>query len=139
MVCGNTLFRPDIREHSALIEKPSAHRKSSRRISGQSESPPLRSGEVFQQTARARVGVGVAAASALAIPSAIRDVFIHIGVLPSVPLGMEHDGADPRSPVLSCSVLTPIDGGSILRLRSPFAERRREDFETAVATNWAVV
>src|SRR4029077_14533873 len=52
MVCGNTLFRPDIREHSALIEKPSAHRKSSRRISGQSESPPLRSGEVFQQTAR---------------------------------------------------------------------------------------
>jgi hypothetical protein len=35
-----------------LIEKPSAHRKSSRRISGQSESPPLRSGEVFQQTAR---------------------------------------------------------------------------------------
>src|SRR6478609_11534635 len=58
MVCGNTLFRPDIREHSALIEKPSAHRKSSRRISGQSESPPLRSGEVFQQTARWNQPVG---------------------------------------------------------------------------------
>jgi hypothetical protein len=36
-----------------LIEKPSAHRKSSRRISRKSESLPLRSGEVFQQTARA--------------------------------------------------------------------------------------
>jgi hypothetical protein len=36
-----------------LIEKPSAHRKSSRRISRKSESLPLRSGEVFQQTASA--------------------------------------------------------------------------------------
>src|SRR5258708_6401587 len=53
MVCGNALLRPDIREHSALIEKSSAHRKSSRRISGKSESPHVRSGEVFQQTARA--------------------------------------------------------------------------------------
>src|SRR5437867_5646995 len=51
MVRGNALLRPDIREHSALIEKSSAHRKSSRRISGKSESPHLRSGEVFQQTA----------------------------------------------------------------------------------------
>src|ERR1700758_5750607 len=53
MVYGNALLRPDIREHSALIEKSSAHRKPSRRISGKSESPHLRSGEVFQQTARA--------------------------------------------------------------------------------------
>src|SRR6516165_11025240 len=51
MVCGNTLFGADIREHSALIEKSSAHRKSSRRISGKSESSSLRSGQVFQQTA----------------------------------------------------------------------------------------
>jgi hypothetical protein len=36
-----------------LIEKASAHRKSSRRISGKSESPHVRSGEIFQQTARA--------------------------------------------------------------------------------------
>src|SRR6266481_1592284 len=50
MVYGNALLRPDIREHSALIEKASAHRKSSRRISGKSESPHVRSGEVFQQT-----------------------------------------------------------------------------------------
>jgi hypothetical protein len=35
-----------------LIEKSSAHRKSSRRISGKSESTPLRFGEIFQQTAR---------------------------------------------------------------------------------------
>src|ERR1700746_2883190 len=52
MVCGNALLRPNIREHSALIEKASAHRKSSRRISGKSESPHVRSGDVFQQTAR---------------------------------------------------------------------------------------
>jgi hypothetical protein len=50
--CGNALLRPDIREHPALIEKSSAHRKSSRRISGKSESTPLRFGEIFQQTAR---------------------------------------------------------------------------------------
>jgi hypothetical protein len=36
-----------------LIEKSSPHRKSSRRISGKSESTPLRFGEIFQQTARA--------------------------------------------------------------------------------------
>src|SRR5206468_1031386 len=52
MVCANALLRPDMREHSALIEKSSAHRKSSRRISGKSESTPLRFGEIFQQTAR---------------------------------------------------------------------------------------
>src|SRR5437867_3631233 len=61
MVRGNALLRPDIREHSALIEKSSAHRKSSRRISGKSESPHVRSGEVFQQTARATVRRGLAA------------------------------------------------------------------------------
>jgi putative tryptophan/tyrosine transport system substrate-binding protein len=39
-----------------LIEKSSAHRKSSRRISGKSESPHVRSGEVFQQTASGHLG-----------------------------------------------------------------------------------
>src|SRR4029079_1647746 len=52
MLRGNAPFRVDIREHPALIEKSSTHRKSSRRISGKSESPPLHSGEVFPQTAR---------------------------------------------------------------------------------------
>src|SRR5438093_400364 len=52
MVCANALLRPNIREHSALIEKSSPHRKSSRRITGKSESTPLRFDEVFQQTAR---------------------------------------------------------------------------------------
>src|SRR5262249_38613112 len=56
MVCGNALLRPNIREHSALIEKSSPHRKSSRRITGKSESTPLRFDEVFQQTARADLG-----------------------------------------------------------------------------------
>src|SRR6185437_3073190 len=53
MVRGNAPFRVNVREHSALIEKLSTHRKSSRRISGESESLPLRSGEVFPQTAKA--------------------------------------------------------------------------------------
>src|SRR5690348_13387351 len=52
MLRGNAPFRVDVREHPALIEKSSTHRKSSRRISGKSESPPLHSGEVFPQTAR---------------------------------------------------------------------------------------
>src|SRR5262245_27902932 len=52
MVRRNAPLRLDVREHSPLIEKPSPHRKSSRRISRKSESLPLHSGEVFQQTAR---------------------------------------------------------------------------------------
>src|ERR1051325_8180540 len=52
MLRGNAPFRVDVREHPALIEKSSTHRKSSRRISGKSESPPLHSGEVFPQTAK---------------------------------------------------------------------------------------
>src|SRR5690349_10371432 len=52
MVRGNAPVRLDVREHSALIQKSSTHCKSSRRISGKSESPPLPSGEVFPQTAR---------------------------------------------------------------------------------------
>src|SRR5690242_14299804 len=51
MLRGNSPFRVDVREHPALIEKSSTHRKSSRRISGKSESPSLQSGEVFPQTA----------------------------------------------------------------------------------------
>src|SRR5262249_837233 len=49
-VRGNPPLRLDVRKHPPLIEKPSAHRKSSCRISRKSESPPLRCGEVFQQT-----------------------------------------------------------------------------------------
>src|SRR5439155_2219913 len=52
MVRGNPPLRLDVRKHPPLIEKPSAHRKSSRRISRKSESSLLRCGEVFQQTAR---------------------------------------------------------------------------------------
>src|SRR4029078_10597964 len=55
MVRGNAPFRGNVREHSALIEKLSTHRKSSRRISGRSESLPLRSGEVFPQTAKPEI------------------------------------------------------------------------------------
>src|SRR5436190_8746822 len=54
MVRGNAPVRVDVREHSALIEKSSTHPKSSRRISRKSESPTLRSGEVFPQTVRVR-------------------------------------------------------------------------------------
>src|SRR5437762_961399 len=53
MIRRNAPLRLDIREHPALIEKLSAHRKSSCRISRESESSPLRFGEVFPQTARA--------------------------------------------------------------------------------------
>src|SRR5204863_3772335 len=52
MIRRNAPLRLDIREHPALIEKLSAHRKSSCRISRESESSPLRFGEVFPQTAR---------------------------------------------------------------------------------------
>src|SRR6185312_14542915 len=52
MVRGNAPFRVNVREHSALIQKLSTHRKSSRRISGKSESLRLCSGEVFPQIAR---------------------------------------------------------------------------------------
>src|SRR5690242_14153082 len=55
MLRGNAPFRVDVREHPALIEKSSTHRKSSRRISGKSESPSLQSGEVFPQTARLEI------------------------------------------------------------------------------------
>src|SRR6185312_3005367 len=56
MLRGNAPFRVDVREHPALIEKSSTHRKSSRRISGKSESPLFHSGEVFLQTAKASLG-----------------------------------------------------------------------------------
>src|SRR4029079_9740510 len=71
MLRGNAPFRVDIREHPALIEKSSTHRKSSRRISGKSESPPLHSGEVFPQTASSlaffRIPSGAAPAQRMSI------------------------------------------------------------------------
>src|SRR5689334_632041 len=58
MVRGNPLLRMNIRKHPALILRPSAHPQSSRRIRGETESPLLRSGEVFQQTAKAWYACG---------------------------------------------------------------------------------
>src|SRR4030095_2131242 len=52
MVRRNLLLRPDVREQAALILEPSAHLTLPQNHCGKSESPPLRSGELFQQTAR---------------------------------------------------------------------------------------
>src|SRR4051812_49599192 len=52
MIRRNPLLRPNVREKAALILEPSAHRTLPQNNCGKSESPPLRSGELFQQTAR---------------------------------------------------------------------------------------
>src|SRR6266567_7726391 len=52
MIRRNPLLRPDVREKAALILEPSAHLTLPQNHCGKSESPPLRSGELFQQTAR---------------------------------------------------------------------------------------
>src|SRR4051794_24764269 len=52
MIRRNPLFRPNVREKAALILEPSAHFTLPQNHCGKSESPPLRSGELFQQTAR---------------------------------------------------------------------------------------
>jgi hypothetical protein len=44
----------NVREHPALIPKPSAHLQPSPPNQGTTESPPLRSSEVFPQTARSK-------------------------------------------------------------------------------------
>src|SRR6266542_5980686 len=53
MIRRNPLLRPNVREKAALILEPSAHLTLPQNHCGKSESPPLRSGELFQQTARA--------------------------------------------------------------------------------------
>src|SRR6476661_1392376 len=106
MVCGNTLFRPDIREHSALIEKPSAHRKSSRRISGQSESPPLRSGEVFQQTAR---GLSLPV-TRIGLEAAPLSQWLHAKPVACVP-GPEEPAEGTRSCIVKLGVLMRLVHG----------------------------
>src|SRR6516165_12275236 len=52
MIRRNPLLRPNVREKAALILEPSAHLTLPQNHCGKSESPPLRSGELFQQTAR---------------------------------------------------------------------------------------
>src|SRR5256884_2082178 len=52
MIRRNPLLRPNVREKAALILEPSAHLTLPQNHCGKNESPPLRSGELFQQTAR---------------------------------------------------------------------------------------
>src|SRR6266568_4314711 len=54
MIRRNPLLRPNVREKAALILEPSAHLTLPQNHCGKSESPPLRPGELFQQTARAQ-------------------------------------------------------------------------------------
>src|SRR4051794_34726413 len=77
----------------------------------------------------ASVGAGVAAASALAVPSAMRDVLIHMGVPPSVTSQIEHDGAYCRSSVLVlfsdrlAVASSPTHGGCAVNTKTYFAFR----------------
>src|SRR4029077_14017535 len=77
----------------------------------------------------ASVGTGVAAASALAIPSAIRDVFIHMGVPPSLAHIENTTGRLSFLGQVLVLFSSELIGGSVLRLCSSSAPRglRHED------------
>src|SRR6516165_11556065 len=51
----NPLFWTDVREQHALIPKPSTHPNPPAESTGKSESLSIRSGQIFQQTARAEI------------------------------------------------------------------------------------